>query len=93
MDIGENVELEHSTSKIKRYVRGRGPKTIKSHIGQWVEEDMTMDPIDTTNDCTEQEVGLEYSTWDEYFEKLLFVDVLYVVERNNSNKRLYKEIT
>jgi hypothetical protein len=51
-----------------------------------VEEDMTMDPPDTTNDCTKQEVGLEYSTWDEYFEKLLFVDVLYVMERNNSNE-------
>jgi hypothetical protein len=71
MEIGENVELEHSTSKRKRYVRGRGPKTIKSRRGQWVEEDMTMDPADTTNDCTEQEVGLEYSTWDEYFEKIV----------------------
>ena len=53
MDIGENVELEHSTSKIKIYVCGCGPKTIKSNRGQWVEEDMTMDPVDTKNDCTE----------------------------------------
>lgn len=58
MEIGENVELEHSTRKRKRYVRGRGPKTIKLCRGQWVEEDMTMDLADTTNDCTEQEVGL-----------------------------------
>jgi hypothetical protein len=43
MEIGENVELEHSTRKIKRYVHGHGPKTIKPHRGQWVEEDMTMD--------------------------------------------------
>jgi len=33
MEIGANVELEHSTSKRKRYVRGCGPKTIKSHRG------------------------------------------------------------
>jgi hypothetical protein len=59
MEIGENVEIEHSTRKRKRYVCGRGPKTIKSHRGQRVEEDMTMDPADTTNDCTEQEVGLK----------------------------------
>jgi len=71
MEIGENVELENSTRKRKRYVRGRGPKTIKSRRGQWVEEDMTMDPTHTTNDCTEQEVGLECSTWDEYFEKIV----------------------
>ena len=45
-----------------------------------------MDPPDTTNDCTEEEVSQEYSTWDEYFEKLLFVDVLNVVERKNSNE-------
>ena len=28
-----------------------------------------MDPIDTTNDCTKEEVSQYYSTWDEYFEK------------------------
>jgi hypothetical protein len=50
MEIRENVELKHSTSKIKRYVCGRGPKTIKSCRGQWVEEDMKMDLADTTND-------------------------------------------
>jgi hypothetical protein len=71
MEIGSNVELEHSTRKIKRYVRGHGSKTIKSHRGQWVEEDMTMDHVDTTNDCIEQEVGIDYSTWDEYFEKIV----------------------
>jgi hypothetical protein len=65
MEIGANVELEHSTSK------SRGPKTIKSRRGQWVEEDMTMDPANTTNDCTKQEVGLDYSTWDEYLEKIV----------------------
>ena len=32
---------------------------------------MTMDLADTTNDCTKKEVGLEYSTWDEYFEKIV----------------------
>jgi hypothetical protein len=37
-----------------------------------VEEDITMDLVDTTNDCTEQEVGLDYITWDEYFEKTVF---------------------
>jgi hypothetical protein len=71
MDIGENVEPGHSTSKRKRYVHGRGPKTVKSCRGQWVEEDMTMDLTDTTNDCIEQEVGWDYSTWDEYFEKIV----------------------
>jgi hypothetical protein len=70
MEVGENVELDHSTRKRKRYVRGHGTKNIKPHRGQWVEEDMTMDPTDTTNDFTEKEVGLEYSTWDEYFEKI-----------------------
>ena len=30
-----------------------------------------MDPLDTTNDCTEEEVSQEYSTWDEYFEKIV----------------------
>jgi hypothetical protein len=36
-----------------------------------VEEDMTMDIADTTNYCTKQEVGEDYSTWDEYFEKIV----------------------
>ena len=36
-----------------------------------MEEDMTMDPPDTTNDCTKEEVSQEYSTWDEYFEKIV----------------------
>jgi len=71
METGENVELEHSTSKRKRCECGCGPKSIKSHRGQWVEEDMTMDLANTTSDCTKQEVGLEYSTWDEYFEKIV----------------------
>lgn len=60
-----------STRKIKRYVHGCGPKNVKSLRGQWLEEDMTMDPIDTTNYCTEQEVGEDYRTWDEYFEKII----------------------
>ena len=34
-------------------------------------EDMTMDPIDTTNDCNEEEVSQNYSTWDEYYEKIV----------------------
>ena len=72
MEIGSNPRLERSTRKRRKtYVRGRGPKTIKSRRGQWVEEDMTMDPPDTTNDCTEEEVSQEYSTWDEYFEKIV----------------------
>ena len=32
---------------------------------------MTMDPLDTTNDYIEQEVGLDYSGWGEYFEKIV----------------------
>ena len=32
---------------------------------------MAMDPPDTTNDCTEEEVSQEYGTWDEYFEKII----------------------
>ena len=72
MEIGANSQLESSTRKrIKAYVRGRGPKTIKSCREQWVEEDMTMDPPDTTNGCTEEEVSQEYSTWDKYFEKIV----------------------
>ena len=35
-----------------------------------MEEDMTMDPVETTNHYDEQEVGQDYSTWDEYFEKI-----------------------
>lgn len=57
MEIGANVEPKCSTSKRKRYAHGRGPKIVKSRRGKWVEEDMTMDPADTTNDCTKQEVG------------------------------------
>ena len=30
-----------------------------------------MDPLDTTNDCIEEEVSQEYSTCDEYFEKIV----------------------
>ena len=72
MEIGENSRLECSTRKrIKTYVRGHGPKTIKSRRGQWVEEDMTMDPIETTNDCIKEEVSQDYSTWVEYFEKIV----------------------
>jgi hypothetical protein len=36
-----------------------------------VEEDMTMDPPETKNECTKEEVSQEYSTWDEYFEKIV----------------------
>ena len=32
------------------------PKTIKLHRGQWVEEDMTIYPTKTKNNCTEKEV-------------------------------------
>jgi uncharacterized protein with LGFP repeats len=71
MDIGANVELEYSTRKRKIYVRGRGTKTVKSRRGQWVEEDMTMDHADTTNDFTKKKVDLDYTTWDEYFEKIV----------------------
>ena len=54
MEIGANAEPKRSTRKIKIYVYGRGPKTIKSRRGKWVEEDMTIHPQDTTNDCTEK---------------------------------------
>ena len=30
-----------------------------------------MDPPDTTNYYTKEEVSQEYSTWDEYFEKIV----------------------
>jgi hypothetical protein len=32
---------------------------------------MTMNPLYTTNDCTEEEVGQDCTTWDEYFEKIV----------------------
>jgi hypothetical protein len=85
MDIGANVEHEHSTSNRKRYVRGCGPKTVKSRRGKWVEEDMTMDPADTTNDCIEQEVGQDYNTWDEYFEKIDICGCFVCREKKQSN--------
>jgi hypothetical protein len=94
MEIGPDSRLERSTRKIiKTYVCGRGPKTIKSRRGQWVEEDMTMDPPDTTNGCTEEEDSQELVHGMNTLRKLLFVDVLNVMERNNSNDRLYKDIT
>ena len=30
-----------------------------------------MDPLDTINDFIEEEVSQDYSTWDEYFEKIV----------------------
>ena len=66
----QSLSIQLAKEKEKTYVSGRGPKTIKSQRTQWVKEDMTMDPAQTTNDCTEKEVGLEYSTWYEYFEKI-----------------------
>ena len=70
------------------------PPIVKSRRGQWVEEDMTMDSIDALEaQHTEQEVGNHYSTWDEYLRKLLYVDVMNVMERKNSNVVLYKDIT
>ena len=71
MEIRANAEDERSTSKRKRYVHRCGPKTINSRRRQWVEEYMTIDPAYTTNYCTEQEVVQDYSTWDEYFEKIV----------------------
>ena len=69
MDIGASAQRKRSTSKIKKtYVRGHGPKTIKSQIKQLVEEDMTMDPPDTTNNCTEKEVGQDY-----YIDVYMFI--------------------
>ena len=51
--------------------RRRHP-TVKSRRGQWVDEDMIMDCIDTIEaQHTEQEVNNDYSTWDEYFEKIV----------------------
>ena len=32
---------------------------------------MTMDPPYTTNHCTKEEVSQEYSTWDEFFKKIV----------------------
>ena len=50
MDIAASAQPEHSTRKRKKtYVRGPGPKTVKSQRTQWVEEYMTMDPPETTN--------------------------------------------
>ena len=31
---------------------------------------MIVDPIDTRNECIQQEVDQYYTTWDEYFEKM-----------------------
>lgn len=36
-----------------------------------MEEDTAMDPMDKTNDFTEQEVGQEYRMQDDYFEKIV----------------------
>ena len=36
-----------------------------------MEENKAMDAEDTTNYCTEQEVGEHDSTLDEYFEKII----------------------
>ena len=72
MEIGANARLERSTRKrIKTYVYECETKTLKWHRRQWVEEDMTTDPPDTRNDWTKEEVSQEYSTWDEYFEKIV----------------------
>ena len=30
-----------------------------------------MDPPDTPNDFTEEEVGQDYTTWNKYFEKIV----------------------
>jgi hypothetical protein len=69
MDIGASAQPKRSTSKRKKtYVRGCGPKTIKSQRTQWVEEDMTMDPPDTTNNYTEKEVGQDY-----YIDVYMFI--------------------
>ena len=57
MEIGANEEHERSIGKRKRHVHVHGLKTVKSHRRQWVEEDMKIDRVDTTNDCTKQEVG------------------------------------
>jgi hypothetical protein len=85
MKIVTNVEHEHSTSKRKKYVRGRGPKTVKSRRGKWVEEDITMDPVDTTNDCIEQKIGQDYNTWDEYFDKIVICGYFVCRENKQSN--------
>jgi len=63
MEIGTSAQPRCSTSKRKKtYVCGSGPKTVKSRRIQWVEEDMTMDPPYTTNNCTEEEIGKYFST-------------------------------
>ena len=48
MEIGGDEDPWHLTNKRKRHVHGHGPKPAKSRRGQWVEEDMAMDPLDTT---------------------------------------------
>ena len=69
MNIGESAQPKHSTSEIRKtYVHGRGPKTVKLQRTKWVEEDMTMDPPDTTNNCTENEVGQDY-----YIDVYMFI--------------------
>lgn len=65
MDIGTRAYPKRSIRKRKKiYVCGHGLRTVKSRRTQWVEEDMTMDILDITNTCTEEEVGQDYSTWD-----------------------------
>ena len=54
--------LSVQLAKEKKYVCGREPKTVKSRRVQWVEEDMTMDTSDITNDCTEEDIRQDYST-------------------------------
>jgi len=94
IEILENVEFKCSSTKRIKYVCVRGPNTIKSHHWKSMEEDMETNSIDTTwNECTEQEVGQDYTTRMNNLRKLLFVDVLYVMERNNSNVELYKDNT
>ena len=72
MELGPKAVFE-SYSRRGKYIPRRGPKTVLSRRGKWVEEDMTMDTVDTTNECIEQEVGHDYSTWDQYSEKTVTV--------------------
>jgi len=46
-----------------------------------------MDHADTRNDCIEQEIGQDYSTWDQYFEKIV-VCGCFVCHRKKQFKRV-----
>ena len=70
----QSLSIQLAKEKEKTYVSGRGPKTIKSQRTQWVEEDMTMDPPNTTNNYTEKEVGQDY-----YIDVYMFIPFIFLI--------------